>query len=579
MAHLHKKVKKGRPYYYLREIQRVGGRPKVVSQIYLGGVEAIAARFREAEQAQKPLRLQARAFGAVWLAAELEKTLGTVELIDRIVPRAARETGPTVGEYFFYAWANRLIAPRSKRALSDWYRHTAIEEVRPVDIEALSSQRYWEKWDRVGEAEVEAIGREFFQRVWALQGLPPECLLFDTTNYYTFMSSETTSELCQRGHNKAGRHHLRQIGLALLLDRASHLPLYYQVYEGNAHDSKLFRRVIDEMFGVMCGFNQTKQRLTVVFDKGMNSEEAVRSLDDHARIHFITSYSTYFAEDLASTDLKEFAPLDIEKNRRLLAKERGEDRMLAYRTRLELWGQERTVVVTYNPRTARKQHYTLDRKLDVLRDTLLEFRRCYRDSRPQWRDPALIQERYVRACEKLHIGSQYYQLEFGDRRKQPEMSFRRDFYQIGKTQALLGKTIIVTDNHDWTTEEIAQTSLDRYGVEQQFRASKASAHVQVNPFYHWTDSKIRCQLLTCVIALTAVRLLEIRVNGSRERSQRLSGRHILEAMSHFHSAWLWYPRRRRPERVLDTPTQTQAEVLRAFGYEVALGGVLQVATS
>jgi transposase len=82
--------------------------------------------------------------------------------------------------------------------------------------------------------------------------------------------SHTDSKLCERGHNKVGRHHLRQIGLALLADRFTHLPLFYRVYEGNTHDSKVFRRLIDELFGVMCGFNQTKQRLTVVFDKGMN---------------------------------------------------------------------------------------------------------------------------------------------------------------------------------------------------------------------------------------------------------------------------------------------------------------------
>ena len=578
MAHLHKKVKKGRPYYYIREIQRVGGRPKVVSQLYLGNAEAIAQRFRDAERTRKPLRFQARSFGAVFLAVELEKRLDTIGLIDRIVPRAAREKGPTVGEYFFYAWANRLIAPRSKRALSEWYRHTAIEQVRAVDLEELTSQRYWEKWDRVQQEQVEAIGRAFFARVWELQPLPPECLLFDTTNYYTFMSSHTPSELCERGHNKEGRHHLRQLGLALLLDRGTHLPLYHRVYEGNAHDSKLFRRVIDEMFGVMCGFNQTKQRLTVVFDKGMNSEEAVRSLDGHPRIHFITTYSTYFAEELAGTELKAFAPLDIEKNRRLLADEHGEDRMLAYRTRMELWGRERTVVVTYNPRTARKRRYTLDRKLETLRRTLLEFRCSYREGRPQWRDPELLRERYVRACENLHLGSQYYRLEFGDRRQAPEMSFRKDFYQIGKSEALLGKNIIVTDNHDWTTEAIVQGSLDRYGIEQQFRASKSSGHIQVNPFYHWTDSKIRCQLLTCVIALTVLRLLEIRVNGAPRESERLSGRRILEHMSHLDSAWLWYAGKRQPERVLDTPTKTQAEVLRAFGWEIAEGGVLHKLT-
>jgi transposase len=109
-----------------------------------------------------------------------------------------------------------------------------------VALEELTSQRYWEKWDRVQAEDVERIGQEFFVRVWELQPLPPECLLFDTTNYYTFMGSRTDSELCERGHNKAGRHHLRQLGLALLVDRVTHLPLYYRVYEGNAHDSKLF---------------------------------------------------------------------------------------------------------------------------------------------------------------------------------------------------------------------------------------------------------------------------------------------------------------------------------------------------
>ena len=54
MAHLHKKMKKGRPYYYIREIQRVGGKPKVVSQIYLGSVDTIAKRIQPAEQAQIP---------------------------------------------------------------------------------------------------------------------------------------------------------------------------------------------------------------------------------------------------------------------------------------------------------------------------------------------------------------------------------------------------------------------------------------------------------------------------------------------------------------------------------------------
>jgi hypothetical protein len=55
------------------------------------------------------------------------------------------------------------------------------------------------------------------------------------------------------------------------------------------------------MFGVVCGLNTTKERLTVVMDKGMNADGHYAWIDEHARIHFITTYSTYFAQELAAT--------------------------------------------------------------------------------------------------------------------------------------------------------------------------------------------------------------------------------------------------------------------------------------
>src|SRR3990172_11858913 len=169
MAHLHKKIKKGRPYYYIREIQRVGGKPTVVSQIYLGSVESIASRFRDAALLRKPLHLKAREFGALFLAQEIEQRIDTIGLIDGIVARSPHETGPTIREGFFFACANRLIDPKSKRALPDWYRSTAVDQIRPVDVEALCSQRFWEKWDRVSADQVEAIGKALFERLWNLE--------------------------------------------------------------------------------------------------------------------------------------------------------------------------------------------------------------------------------------------------------------------------------------------------------------------------------------------------------------------------------------------------------------------------
>ena len=212
MAHLYKKILKGRTYWYLRETVRSDGKVRVKWQKYLGTPDSILGRLETAASSGEPARLATESFGGVFVADCMERRLGTIDLINSIVPPKAKESGPTIGEYFFYAWANRMIDPKSKRGLEDWYRKTAIQQIRPVELSQLTSQRYWEKWNRVSADAVDKIGQAFFKKVWENQDVPPECVLFDTTNYFTYMASHTESDLAQRGHSKAGKHQLRQIG-------------------------------------------------------------------------------------------------------------------------------------------------------------------------------------------------------------------------------------------------------------------------------------------------------------------------------------------------------------------------------
>lgn len=578
MAHLHKKLKKGRPYYYLREIKRVDGKPKVVSQIYLGSAETIAKRFQQHHLSQRPIKTQTQAFGALLMAHELEKEFNTIGLVDAIVPRGKNEQGPSVGEYFFYAWANRLIDPKSKHALEQWYAKTAIQHIRAVDLGQLTSLRYWQKWDRVTSADIDKIGQAFFEKLWAREPAPVECCLFDTTNLFSYLDSATPSELCQRGRNKASKHHLRQIGLGLLVDRHSQIPIFYQLYPGNQHDAKFFNQVMDELFGVVCSFNQTQQKLTVVFDKGMNSEENISFIDGHAQIHFVTTYSPHFVEELATLKLKDFSPLAIEKNRKLLAQDKPEDLMTAYRTTKQLWGKERTVLVTYHPKSYRKQTFTLLKKLETVREELLLFRHKHKQKLPHWKNPEAIVRRYERLCERLHIGSQYYQLTFAD---ESDLAFRKNHQEVAKAQQLFGRNIIVTDHSDWTNEQIAQASLDRHVVERSFRTGKDSQHIALRPFFHWTDSKIRCQMLSCLIALTLSRVLEKRLKaaGIITENQYSSTKAIIEQMHALDSVLYFFPNQKKAERVIEDPTPLQSEVLKLFNYHIQPGGVLQQLSS
>jgi transposase len=350
----------------------------LVSQIaiFQSGRKATPTFPQQAVDRGKPgsKRLRVEEFGSLWAANQLDSDVDLAGIVDSVIPQARNETGPTVGEYFLYCVLNRMVESRSKRALPEWYSDTAIQQIRPVDIDELTSQRYWEKWDRVDEKALEEIAGRFFEKIWELESPEADCLLFDTTNYYSFMASDTDSDLMRRGKNKASRHSLRQVGLGLLVSRQSRLPLYYRVYPGNVHDSRLFHSVLDEMFGVVCGLDRTKERLTVVIDKGMNSEGNYTWIDEHQRVHFVTTYSTYFAQELAMTPLEKFEPIDLERNQRQAAKGKEFDCLVAYRTTGEYWGRQRTVVVTHNPVTARKQNYTLDDKLLVMRAQLLQMR-------------------------------------------------------------------------------------------------------------------------------------------------------------------------------------------------------------
>jgi transposase len=570
MAHFHVKKKKGRPYLYVREIARVDGKPKVVSQIYLGSPERVAALASGTQT--DAIKIKVEEFGALWLAQQMDKDVGLATIVDQIIPRAAKETGPSVGEYFLYCVWNRMIEAVSKNRLSQWYERTAIQQIRPVDIDELTSQRYWEKWDRVSEQALQEITRSFFERIWQLESPQADCLLFDTTNYYTFLASDTASDLARRGKSKDGRHHLRQIGLGLLVSRGSKLPLYYSVYPGNTHDSKQFEAIMDEMFGIVCGLDRTKERLTVVIDKGMNSESNYAWIDEHARIHFVTTYSTYFAQDLATTPLDRFEPLDIAKNQKRLTIGNHEALIRAYRTRGEYWGKERAVVVTYNPATARKQDYTFQSKLEAIRQQLLLMRNNVREKAPHWKNPDAIGERYVRLCERLHVSSDYYSLEFKDTTDGLSMSFRKDPYRVSRKQAMFGKNIIITDNTDWTTREIVEASLDRWQVEDRFRLSKNQGLVSTRPIRHWTDSKIRCHLFTCVMAMTYLRRLELRLSAA---GVTRTAEDVMEDMQRLHSVLTLNKGATKPTRRLETPTKTQYEVLTALGHRVDDSGVLQ----
>ena len=80
----------------------------------------------------------------------------------------------------------------------------------------------------IKDIEAEIVGRAIL-----LFEIPLDTVLYDATNFFTFIASTNTKPiLAARGHNKQKRDDLRQIGVALLCSRLSGIPLWHQVYGG-----------------------------------------------------------------------------------------------------------------------------------------------------------------------------------------------------------------------------------------------------------------------------------------------------------------------------------------------------------
>jgi transposase len=561
MAHLHKKIKNGRSYYYIRETQRIDGKPTVVNQVYLGSADRILTLLGGNHTAVLE-RLASKEFGALWALHQIDRDIDLAALIDDQLPAQRASRGPSLGQMLYYTVLNRAIAPKSKRQLATWYEQTDIQHIRPVQLKALSPQRFWNHCDRITEAQLETLQQAFFNRIAAIWAPQSDQLLFDTTNYYTYLDSQTPSELAQRGYNKAGKHHLRQVGLALLTEASSRRPLAYWLYPGNQHDSRFFQDHLDAILGHMQAVSPAPPTLTLVFDKGMNSEATFTRLDEVAQVHFITSYSPHFAPELAARPLKQFEVLPIGQNQRLVQSGQARDQLLYLHTTAPFWGKTRHVVVIYNPKTFRKKRHELRRKLEQVRQVLYELRRKHREGQRHWRKAEAVQAHYDKLCEDLHLNPAFFDLRFDREHGQAIMTFHLNRYQCERHLRRIAKTLLITDHEDWSAAEIYQTYTDRYEIEPEFRQAKSPFHVALMPQYHWTDSKIRIHIFVCMVALTYLNLLRQRLE---QGGISLSIAEAMASLRGLRTALYWLPGDRQPRRQLEEPTPLQRQLLTALG--------------
>src|SRR6266545_546293 len=279
MASLYPKKIGGKTYWYLREMARVGGKPKMVSERYLGTAAEIAAAVEGREAAALPERTRHLAFGDVAAAWGMLDELGVIAVIDEAA--GARPAGQplSTGTYLALAALNRLVAPCSKAAFADWWKTTAGDRFTKIPATALDHRRFWDAMHAVTLEQLEQISEKIAVRFVRSAGVDVSSVALDMTNFATFIDTGNgRAPVAQRGKAKQKRSDLRLVGLGLVVTRDGGIPLSWHAYPGNRPDVTQFPDMIDALksrYEAVCaaaGLSADAADMTVVFDAGQNSE-------------------------------------------------------------------------------------------------------------------------------------------------------------------------------------------------------------------------------------------------------------------------------------------------------------------
>jgi transposase len=567
MAHLYKKVKKGREYFYIRETQRVYGKPTTINQVYLGTAEKVQALLEgQDEKAQQGF--SPKEFGSIFVLNEIDRSLDLAGLVDEILPPKKRTKGPSLGELFFYAALNRAIDPKSKRKLAAWYDSTDIQRIRPVRLESLSSQNFWNHWDRVGEADLDEIVTRFFQRVQAHLPSRKEHLLLEVTSY---SSTSPAAANAVPGGRRKGAKAPHQFRLALITERTTGVPVFYQTISRSLPEEEFLGEVLNNLLAKVEAMGVGVKDLTIIFGKGVESPASIELIDAREDLHFIISYPPDLFPELARVPLEKFYPFPCKLNRRLIAEGAAKDQILHYETQSSIWGRSRKVIVSFSPRVYQREHQEFQEKIERVRQEFLTLERKWRQGELPEDDPQSLQGYLLQICQHLQLRPNLFHLQFGSEGGRPVMSLQLREQEVAETVRCLGKTILITDHEDWDGVEICEAFVDQCLFEDKMRETGNTLEEVLLPQYHWTESKLWVNIFVCMAALTYLVLLCRRLT---EAGLLATPKEVMAELRALRTAVFWQPEEEKLKRTLAAPTDTQLTILQALGFQVEEGRVL-----
>jgi hypothetical protein len=431
----------------------------------------------------------------VWVAEQLD----LVGHIDRACGALGATHGPSAGELAVAVAIQRACAPGAKSKLAA-FLDASVARVSCLPAAAFSGQAFHRVARQVTDRQLEQAQVAIAQAAVARFALSTDVLAFDTTNFDTHIATRTPGALARRGHAKSKRRDLRVVGLGLLASETGQVPLLYRTYAGNGSDQGVLAaclaglRELHEALDAGAGRPQPAQR-TLVRDGGFWSPQLELDLD-------VAGYHSLISLPLGHGAAEQ--ALQMAARRGAMKPLPGPlSHVRAARMRAKIGALDRTLVVVESQELLQGQKRGI---AVALRKAKAELRKLERLTQAGRLSRANLERRVQKALAREHLAS-FVVPTLGGPEQAPTFRWRVD---AGLRRRLehtrLGRRVLCTDRHVWSTGRIVHAFRGQWKVEDLFRRAKKGGLVPWGPSYQRADGSLRLHTFATVLGLTLVSL-------------------------------------------------------------------------
>jgi len=434
----------------------------------------------------------------VWVAEQLD----LIGHIDRACGGLGAQGGPSVGELTVAVALQRACAPGPKRDLGA-FLDASLPRVSCLPGSAFSGQAFHRVAQQVTAGQLEQAQVAIAQAAVAQFELSTDVLAFDATNFDTHIATGTPGELARRGHAKSKRRDLRVVGLGLLVSESGHVPLLYRTYAGNGSDQGVLTACLAGLQALHAaldagGTRRRPAQRTLVRDGGFWSPQLELELDGAGYGSLISLPLGHAAAEQALQAAARRGAMQA------LGGQFGPVR--AARLRAPVGDLDRTLVVVESQELLAGQKRGI---AEALRRAKVELRKLERLTAQGRLSRSKLEARVQKTLAREHLAS-FVLPTIGGPEARPTFRWRVDAAlrrQLERTR--LGRRVLCTDRHLWSTGRIVQAFRGQWKVEELFRRAKKGGLVPWGPSYQWADGSLQLHTFATVLGLTLVSLAHL----------------------------------------------------------------------